>query len=180
TLQRDWLAIENPLTSRVESLAQAVAAGSGLEIERKYLLSALPPLPRGHSSAEIEQGWLPGIQLRERIRRVHDADGTHYFRTLKLGKGIARTEIEESTTADVFDALWPLTSGARVHKRRHKVAVGDLVWEIDEFIGRDLWLAEVELDDAEQRIDVPEWLAPWIVRDVTEEKGFTNLELSAS
>ncbi|MBA4158438.1 MAG: hypothetical protein H0X65_13290, partial [Gemmatimonadetes bacterium] len=55
-----------------------------LEIERKYLLSGMPQLPAsGVSTLEIEQGWLPGTHLRERIRRAQTASGVRFYRTVK-------------------------------------------------------------------------------------------------
>ena len=45
---------------------------------------------------EIEQGYLPGERINERLRRECHADGTiRLRRTLKTGHGLVRTEIEE-------------------------------------------------------------------------------------
>jgi len=46
---------------------------------------------------------------------------------------------------------------------------GELVWEIDEFLDRPLWLAEIELPSADTEVRVPEWLAEYVVREVTGE-----------
>ena len=183
TLEREHLgAGMGALVASVETAALAIeaTAHAGTEIERKYLLSTPPALPQEFTSHEIEQGWLPGKILRERVRRVSDANGVCYFRTVKLGRGITRTEIEEETTRAIFEALWPLTIGCRVRKRRYKVHQGDVVWEIDEFHGRDLFLAEIELRDARATVIPPAWLAKCIVREVTDETGFSNLELATA
>ncbi len=150
-----------------------------VECERKYLLSAMPPLALESPSAEIDQGWLPGKQLRERIRRMRDDGGERFFRTVKLGSGIERIEIEDETTADVFAAMWPLTRGCRIRKRRYRVPEGNLVWEIDRFADRDLVLAEVELSSADQDVGIPDWLTPFVVREVTDEAEFQNLSLAS-
>ena len=55
--------------------------------------------------------------------------------------------------------MWPLTLGRRLRKRRHAVPEGGLTWEIDQFLDRDLVLAEVELPSAETPVTVPKWLA---------------------
>ncbi|HUR27827.1 MAG TPA: CHAD domain-containing protein, partial [Planctomycetota bacterium] len=183
TLEREWLGESGggaALCASAGRLADAGfdAARAGTEVERKFLLSELPPLPRGATLHEIEQGWLPGKLLRERVRAVRDDDGEHFFRTLKLGRGLSRTEIEEETTREVFDALWPLSAGCRVRKVRHEVHDDDLVWEIDEFRGRELVLAEVELGSTSDLAVPPAWLAPFVVREVTDEPGYTNLELA--
>jgi CYTH domain-containing protein len=127
---------------------------------------------------EIEQGWLPGERVRERVRRSCCADGTTWTRTIKMGHGIARIEIEERTSEAVFDGLWPLTENCRIRKRRHVIPEGDLVWEIDEFQDRDLCLAEVELPSVDVRPELPRWLADWLVREVTDDGRYTNLALA--
>ena len=78
----------------------------------------------------------------------------------------------------MFNALWKLTEGCRVIKRRYAVSEGDLVWEIDAFDDRELFLAEVELDDPHQEPAFPEWLAPYVVREVTNESEYVNLNLA--
>lgn len=63
-------------------------------------------------------------------------------------------------------------------KRRHVVPDGSYTWEIDEFLDRDLFLAEVELNDPAEKVVLPEWLAPYVVRDVTGTKKYVNLNLA--
>ena len=180
-LEAEWLAdgahdlleASGRLAAHLERLA-----APHVEIERKYLLKGRPELPEEHYTVEIDQGWLPGKRLRERLRRRAGPNGTEYFRTVKLGEGVQRTELEEETTERVFEALWALTEGCRVRKRRHVVPDGDVTWEIDEFLDRDLWLAEVELSHPEQPVAVPEWLAPHVARDVTNAKKYVNLNLA--
>ncbi|HXT14901.1 MAG TPA: hypothetical protein VN706_04685 [Gemmatimonadaceae bacterium] len=150
------------------------------EIERKYLLTGRPTRLDDANSVEIDQGYLPGARINERVRRIKDARGAMtYFRTVKAGSGLERFEAEEETTIQFFEAVWPLTRGARVRKRRYYVRDGDLRWEIDEFLDRpDLWLAEVELEHVDHAVAVPSWLAPCVVREVTLEKAFTNHALA--
>jgi len=52
------------------------------------------------------------------------------------------------------------------------------VWEVDEFTDRDLWLAEVELPSADHEAKPPDWLAPHIVREVTNEPEYLNINLA--
>jgi adenylate cyclase len=154
------------------------AARPDREIERKYLLKGLPTVA-GAPSLEIDQGYIPGVRIQERIRRARGADGVRFYRTFKTGSGVERIEIEEETTREFFDAVWPLTVGARVRKRRHLVPDRDVVWEIDEFLDREgMWLAEVELERVDQTVVIPDWLAPVLVREVTLEKGYTNRSLA--
>jgi CHAD domain-containing protein/CYTH domain-containing protein len=177
-----WLIAESRASffRDVRAAGQALArhARRGHEVERKYLLNRLPPATTDAPSVEIEQGYLPGERLIERLRRIHAGGGVELVRTVKEGSGLVRLEVEEPVTPEVFDGLWPLTEGRRLRKRRYRVPAGDLTWEIDQFLDRDLVLAEVELPTAEAQVPIPDWLHPWIEREVTEDPGYGNLELS--
>jgi CHAD domain-containing protein/CYTH domain-containing protein len=154
-------------------------ASAGQEIERKYLLTGLPPEAAAAPAKVIEQGYLPGQKLIERVRRVVGPDGAvKCFRTVKAGAGLVRVEIEEETPLELFRKLWPLTRGKRVKKRRHMVVEGAHTWEIDVFLDRTLFLAEIELASAEEVVEVPAWLAPYVVREVTTESGLVNARLA--
>ncbi len=164
----------------VEAIAArlATAPPKDLEIERKYLLSALPPLCIGREAVEIDQGYLPGERLIERLRRKRTPKGVTYVRTVKLGQGIVRIEVEEPCTEEVFAQLWPLTEGRRLTKRRYAIEDGERIWEIDEFTDRELFLAEVELPTEEAEVVIPEWLAPSLEREVTGEDAYVNANLA--
>jgi CHAD domain-containing protein/CYTH domain-containing protein len=182
-LEREWRqGGMDPLAAEARALASALEsrAGGKLEHERKFLLAALPPKAAEDEGVEIAQGWLPGARLRERIRRVRGPAGERYWRGIKRGAGGSRLETEEETTREVFETLWPLTEGHRVSKRRRKVREGSLVWEIDEFAGRDLVLAEVELPARTTAVALPDWLQPLVVRDVTDDPAFLNENLASS
>ena len=149
------------------------------EIERKYLLRALPERVRNARALEVDQGYLPGVRINERIRRSRESSTVKYFRTIKTGQGIERIEIEEETTELFFSAVWPLTRGARVQKRRYVIPTGDVTWEIDEFLDRDgLWLAEVELTTVDQHVEIPAWLRDVMDREVTDDPRYTNHALA--
>jgi adenylate cyclase len=149
------------------------------EIERKYLLRNLPSAVVGAPAFDIDQGYLPGQRINERVRRSRGAGGARYFRTIKTGSGIERMEIEEETTELFFLTVWPLTRGCRVRKRRYVVQEDDVLWEIDEFLDREgLWLAEVELEVADQVVQPPAWLREVIEREVTDDPQFTNHALA--
>ena len=154
-------------------------AANDREIERKYLLRALPERVASAQSVEVDQGYLPGVRINERIRRMRSPDTTRFFRTIKNGSGLERFELEEETTEEFFNTVWPLTRGARIFKRRYFVPEENVVWEIDEFLDRPgLWLAEVELESVDQRVKIPKWLEPVVEREVTEEREYTNRALA--
>jgi CYTH domain-containing protein len=39
-------------------------------------------------------------------------------------------------------------------------------------------LAELEFEDPEHRVEIPGWLQPVLVRDVTDEREYTNRSLA--
>ena len=150
-----------------------------VEIERKYLLSGMPTLPTALDVLEVDQGYIPGTQVLERLRRQRHQDGRErYFRTVKLGTGVERIELEDETDRRTFEHLWVLTEGARLRKRRHVVANGADHWEIDEFLDRELVLAELEIPSADTRIVMPDWLKAVLVREVTDERAYSNRSLA--
>lgn len=166
--------------AEVEAIRRRLADATPdpLEIERKYLLSGRPELVEGRSAREIEQGYLPGDRIQERLRRITDADRILHVRSIKLGEGLVRVEVQEEIDQALFDRLWPLTEGRRLTKRRYRFASAGLVWEVDEFTDRDLWLAEVELSSADQASEPPDWLEPLVVRDVTDDPEYLNVNLA--
>jgi len=67
--------------------------------------------------------------------------------------------------------------GGLIDKRRHLVRHAGLVWEVDEFLGANagLVVAEVELEHADQAIDLPDWAGA----EVTDQVRYYNLALAA-
>jgi CYTH domain-containing protein len=186
-LEQDWVAQRDAAFAVLER-AVAVLRSEGrttpthglpMEIERKYLLRGCPPEARMVGPTRIEQGWIPGQALRERLRRRFNPDGTvSCWRTVKLGPAEARIEIEEATPPELFDAMWPLTRQARVRKERYAVPFGQHVWEIDVFLDRELVLAEVELSALHEVADLPPWIEPYVEREVTDEPAYFNTVLA--
>jgi CHAD domain-containing protein/CYTH domain-containing protein len=177
-----WLADRaEAFFQEIDRVADAIAAliGQGQEIERKFLLTGLPSLDRAEGPVEIEQGYLPGERLIERLRRIQSDAGVELVRTVKEGSGLTRLEIEEDVAPDVFARFWPLTDGRRLRKRRYRVPEGNLTWEIDEFLDRDLVLAEVELPEQRTEVPIPGWLQPLVDREVTEDSAYTNFRLAS-
>lgn len=149
------------------------------EIERKYLLRELPADVARHPSLEIDQGYIPGAKIRERVRRIVDGTSVRYTRTIKLGSGVERFEFEEPATPEFFEAVWPLTVGHRLRKRRYLVrSTTDATWEVDEFLDRSLVLAELELAHADEEIVMPKEIAAVLEREVTDDSAYSNYRLS--
>lgn len=179
--EADWLADGGGiLRGRVAALVAAIETHTAppQEIERKFLLARAPRVPDDAEIREIEQGYLPVDGYEDRVRCSRVGDAVRHVRTLKFGSGLARYEAEHVLDRSTFDALWPLTEGARIRKRRHTVVAGAHVWEVDEFLDRDLWLAEVELASEDEEAVMPGWLASAVARDVTESGEYGNRRLA--
>jgi len=168
------------LLDAVGAVAEALdaLARRGTEIERKYLCTAMPVLPPGVSVQHIEQGYLPGTELVERVRRVREGRRTQRYRTVKLGRGLQRQEVEERCSAALFEALWPFTAERRVLKRRHVVVEGPHTWVVDEFTDRALVLVEIELPRLDTVVALPPWLTAVLDREVTDESAYVNAVLA--
>lgn len=145
-----------------------------MEIERKYLLSALPPGDLLGPGIEIQQGYLDAGDPEIRVRRL----GGHFFLTIKAGLSVRRDEYEVRIPRPTFEKLWPLTLGARVEKTRYTVKDGDDRWEIDAFAGplAGLYLAEIELASEARAVSPPAFLP--IVREVTSDPEYKNRSLA--
>jgi CHAD domain-containing protein/CYTH domain-containing protein len=175
--------LENPDGSLFATIDSAIGelsvfeAGSNLEIERKFLLRGVPRR-KGRTVHRIDQGWLPGEKVVERVRRIRSDDGTRWLRTIKIGHGLARVELEEEIDHELFRKLWRLTRGRRVSKRRYVWADGERVWEIDRFSGRDLVIAETEMRDPQEIVNLPAWLGRYVIREVTGDRRYENVNLA--
>jgi CYTH domain-containing protein len=68
-----------------------------------------------------------------------------------------------------------------VRKRRYSIRESaDVVWEVDEFLDRDLVLAEIELPTKDTRFELPQWLQEVLDREVTDEPEYWNARLAQS
>ena len=117
------------------------------EIERVYLLRALPtPLPRGEVW-RIDQGYLP-------VRSTVNSGDSHV-----PGVSVAPHQLE-----------------GRLRRITHSDGSVEHIHTMKS--GIPLVLAECELPSTDAPLDIPDWLAPFIVREVTEEPAFRNAELA--
>ncbi len=155
------------------------------EIERVFLLDRLPELPARARAYRIEQGYLPDEEAGEgelaegRVRRKVGPDGavkcTH---TIKRGQGMVREEIEREIDEAAFAQAWARTTGRRIAKTRYAVVEGERTWEVDAFDDFDLVMAEVELPSTDAEAPLPPWLAPRVVRELTDDPRYRNYALA--
>lgn len=147
------------------------------EIERKFLVRG-DAWQRARSAGDggtvIRQGYLS--RQKDRTVRVRRS-GDRAWLTIKGPGTLARAEFEyEIPVGDAEELLATLCEPGVIDKTRHRVPVGDLVWEVDEFHGRHegLVVAEVELASPDATVALPDWVGD----EVTYEAAYTNAELS--
>ncbi|MBT9312168.1 CYTH domain-containing protein [Leptothoe kymatousa] len=143
------------------------------EIERKFLVQgdAWRSLATGRYYC---QGYIP-TQGKQTVRvRIIGEQG---YLTLKGPTvGISRSEFEYPIPlADAQAMLAELCEQPFIEKYRYRIPMGEFVWEIDEFSGENqgLLLAEVELTDPEQVVELPSWIG----QEVTGDPRYYNSNL---
>lgn len=153
-------------------------AAQPIEIERKFLVSALPPNLEDFRHKKIRQGYMV-IGADGSEARLRDKAGS-YTLTVKSRGELTRGEWETPITAQQFTALWDTTAGKRVEKTRYTIPHDEHIIELDVYEGdlAGLVSAEVEFDSevAAQAFEIPEWFA----EDVTANSGFKNQNLAVN
>lgn len=148
-----------------------------LEIERKFLIDALPDDLHRFPFKEISQGYIAvtpdGSEVRLRNK------GGRFYQTVKTGNGKVRSEGETVLSEEQFLTFWPFTEGRRVEKARYEICLEQGVTvELDVFSGQceGLVTAEVEFtsEEASNAFKPP----PWFGREVTEDSAFKNKNLA--
>jgi len=146
----------------------------GIEIERKFLVRGDAWRTLG-TPILYRQGYLPtrdGVTARARIA------GERAYLTLKgKSQGYSRAEYEYPIPLkDAEEILETLCAQPLIEKYRYAIPQGDLVWEVDEFLGENqgLILAEVELEQEDQAVTLP----PWIGAEVTGDRRYDNASLA--
>ncbi len=147
------------------------------EIECKFLVSGNYQ-SSVQSSLRITQGYLnsnPERTVRVRIK------GDKGFMTIKGQSdisGTTRFEWEKEISVDDVQALLPLCEPGVIDKTRHLIPCGQHTYEVDEFHGdnQGLIVAEIELSDAEEAFEKPDWLG----EEVTGRPEYYNSSLSSN
>jgi adenylate cyclase len=149
-----------------------------MEIERKFLVPALPPDYERYPHAGIVQGYLVLAENGAEVRlRRH---GDRYVQTVKSGEGRVRNEVEVDLTRDQFEALWQAVSYTAIEKTRYEIPFEGHTIELDVYHGAlgGLVTAEVEFDSvAASDVFTP---PAWFGTEVTEDRRYRNRELARS
>ncbi|HIX60316.1 MAG TPA: CYTH domain-containing protein [Candidatus Blautia gallistercoris] len=145
-----------------------------MEIERKFLIKALPGHLSQYKSHEIEQGYLCTAPV-VRIRRQDDT----YILTYKSKGLMSREEYNLPLTEEAYVHLKPKADGLLISKTRYCIPLENgLTAELDVFHGahQGLLLAEVEFStEAEAMAFTP---PEWFAEEVTFSTAYHNSTLS--
>ena len=129
-----------------------------MEIERKFLIDALPEALSDFPHQEFLQGYL-STSPTVRVRR----EGEDYVLTYKGSGLMKRTEYNLPLTAESFAHLLEKCDGLRIEKTRYRIPLSgtELTAELDVFHGTlsGLWLVEVEFPDetSARAVTPPAW-----------------------
>ncbi len=148
----------------------------GQEIERKFLIKSDAWRAQVGESTRLIQGYLArGEQSAIRVRIKGNKAELNIKQTVD---GIHRLEYEyEIPLDDAQEILDRVALRPLIDKTRHHVSIGPHLWEIDEFHGENagLIVAEIELDDADEVFERPDWLG----EEVSTDQRYFNSSLSA-
>ncbi len=146
----------------------------GIEIERKFLVNH-----DGWRSQAAGTLYRQGYLLADQGRTVRvRIAGDRAFLTIKGPSiGLSRAEFEyEIPPSDAEEMLRSLCVSPIIEKNRYVLPIADLIWEIDEFMGANagLIMAEVELQNEQQAIVLPDWIG----EEVSGDRRYYNSYLS--
>ena len=130
----------------------------GIEIERKFLVKSDIWKNLGNKKF-YQQGYL--LIDKSKTIRVRTIDDKGFLTIKGASIGISRSEFEyEIPIDDGKQMLELLCEKPLIEKYRTKIKLNELIWEVDEFINDNagLIIAEVELKNENQKIDLPEWI----------------------
>jgi len=144
-----------------------------IEIERKFLVDKHNlPLPDSYKS--ITQAYL--MFNNNQVLRVRKTD-SQYQLGYKIKKtNIHRLEFEYDIPSEDGEKLISLSPYYTIEKDRYFINIGKHVWEIDVFkdLNKSLIVAEVELNNETEEIDIPNWIG----EEISDDDRYLNFNLS--
>ncbi len=151
------------------------------EIERKFLLKCLPPKGILWSTlrAKYTTIYLSTSDPELRVRRRVNLGSISYSLTVKIGESIERQEFIHPIGSQLFSRILAKRHPTVVEKDRYRIKIGNLVWEVDNFLSdrhQGLYIAEVELESRGQKIHIPDWLD--VEKEVTNDPRYYNKNLA--
>lgn len=156
---------------------------NNLEIERKFLLKKVPDFWEESSRYYIHQIYVNvnGVTTRFRMTEKLGGDENLTRKYVQCNKRLISPgvfeEIESEITHEIFRDMCH-KEHSYIVKVRHVYEHGGLKWEVDEYSDVALVTLEVELEDINQEITIPEVIKKELIAEVTGQKEFSNQSLS--
>jgi CYTH domain-containing protein len=144
-----------------------------VEIERRFLVKS-DAWRAGSEVADIRQGYI--FASAEKSVRVRTFGDTGFLTVKGRHSRSGTSEFEyEIPLQDALELLELVCEQPIIQKRRHTRTEHGRVWEIDVYSGANSGLitAEVELEHADQRITLPDWVG----EEVTDDPKYLNTNL---
>lgn len=137
------------------------------EIERKFLFKVGNDIPDG-DAVRIVQGYLSSVPERTVRVRIKGESGYLTIKGIGNDSGASRFEWEQEIPVSDAKELLRICEPGVIDKIRHRVNVGQHLFEIDQFFGDNegLILVEVELAHEGETFERPEWLGEEVTGDV--------------
>jgi adenylate cyclase len=150
---------------------------AAVEIERKFLVEALPDGLEASRADRIEQGYVAigadGVEVRVRRRAGKST------LTVKSAPGELRVEEEIPIDDRRFESLWQLSDGRRISKTRHLFPLEPgVLAELDVYHGPLEGLLTVEVEFPSLAASAAFVPPPWIGREVTGDPRYANQSLA--
>lgn len=147
-----------------------------LEIERKYKAKNTTFLNETKISFKINQGYLNSSAERTVRVRTKDNKGFITIKGKSNSSGTTRFEWEKEIPFDEAIELLKLCEDYIIEKTRHIVIYENKTFEIDVFEGKNsgLTIVEVELENENEKIKLPEWIGD----EVTGDEKYYNSFIS--
>lgn len=156
-----------------------------IEIERKFLLKAIPDL-KPTEVIKIKQWYLKIEGIWERARSMDsNIYGIKWVHTIKTRiSDISNIEEEWDMNKDEFDDFVKRCKSSKqnarfITKERRIYPDGELKWEVDVFSQKcHIIVAEIEIPTEDYELEIPEFIQKKSLLEVTGLKQFSNRSLS--
>jgi CYTH domain-containing protein len=142
-----------------------------LEIERKFLLANDDWKSHVARRIHIRDGLIGNTNGNKARVRIADATATITLKSRR--RGPIRTEFEYAIPySDALEILQTMCDGRVLEKIRHVISYAGLSWHVDVYEGmlKGVVLAEVELQHADQELDLPSWIGKEVTNDPSYRK----------
>lgn len=143
-----------------------------IEIERKFLVTNNDWKEGADAGTLFRQGYLSNSETASVRVRIEGHTANLNIKSATLG--IRRSEYEyEIPLQDATELLDTLCQKPLIEKHRYRVSHRNHLWEIDVFSADNagLIVAEVELSDEQESIELPAWIG----KEVSDDPRYYNV-----